>query len=75
MTKKTDTDAEKEFAVQQPAVPLWIEQMHQYYQSNGCFRASDVQRVLGDPAASVRGSAPEGVFPGFTPAKRALVKG
>jgi hypothetical protein len=64
----------KETPVQQPAVPQWIEQMHQYYQQHGYYRGADVQRVLGDPAGSVKGETTEVVVTNSHP-KRWLVVG
>lgn len=77
MTKKASTTSTQpeEIAVEQPAVPQWIEAMHQYYQSNGYYRGADVQRVLGDPTASVKGEATESATFHFGPGKRALAGG
>lgn len=35
----------------------WVEEAHKYFQANGHYRATDLQRVLGDPAASFEGRA------------------
>jgi hypothetical protein len=47
---------EKQVPSEKPLpIPNWVEQMHQHYSLNGFYRATDIQRVLGDPGTSVLG--------------------
>lgn len=41
-------------------IPGWVSEMHQHYRVNGFYRAVDLHRVLGDPTASVKGTATAG---------------
>jgi hypothetical protein len=36
-----------------PASPQWTQDAQIHFQQNGFYRATDLQRVLGDPGASV----------------------
>jgi hypothetical protein len=41
--------------VQNDKTPEWVRAMHAHFNLTGTYRASDIQRVLGDPRKSVEG--------------------
>lgn len=36
-----------------PAIPAWVQEMHEHFREHGFYRAEDLQRVLGDPTVRV----------------------
>lgn len=43
--------------VQHHEAPAWIAEMHRYYAEHGCYRAADLDRLLGRPGVYTEGRA------------------
>ena len=49
--------------------PSWLDEMRNYYQETGTYRAEDVQRVLGEPGDCFEGKPSKDMRFNFLPDK------
>ena len=57
--KSEEIEAASQRHPMQDERPQWVKAMHAHFQETGTYRASDIQRVLGDPRKSVEGPISE----------------
>jgi hypothetical protein len=57
VVRKPTRPSRPKVALEDLAQPSWVVEMHRHYGTHGYFRASDLDRVLGNPAGYTEGQA------------------
>lgn len=55
--RRPENSSKDQAAFAEPIQPTWVVEMHRHFGAHGCYRASDLDRVLGSPVGFTEGEA------------------